>query len=112
MVDICKDLEERYDIHFIELGLDGNHVHFLLQSVPVFSPSRLAQIVKSITGRDVFRLHPEVKEVLWGGQFWSDGYYINTVGQYANEQVIRRYVQSQGREEKYQKVYSNQLKLF
>lgn len=112
MVGVCREIEQRYDVHFLEIGLDGDHVHFLLQSVPVYSPSRLAQVVKSITAREVFRLNPEVREVLWGGQFWSDGYYVNTVGQYGNEDVIRKYVQGQGQEKEYKKLYTNQLKLF
>jgi len=53
-----------------------------------------------------------VKELLWGGAIWTSGYYINTVGQYGNEEVIKKYVQSQGREEEYKKIHSTQLKLF
>ena len=111
-VKVCREIEERYDMWFAEIGLDGNHAHFLVQSVPVLSPSRLAQVIKSITAREIFRLHPEVRDVLWGGQFWADGYYVNTVGQYGNEEVIRKYVQGQGGELEYKKIYANQLKLF
>ena len=112
VVKICSGIEERYDVHFLEIGLDGNHVHFLFQSVPVLSPSEIVQMIKSIIAREIFRLHPEVKEILWGGQFWSDGYYINTVGQYANEEVIRKYVQNQGDKAEYKMLYENQLTLF
>ena len=66
MVDVCREIEERYDLWSLEIGLDGNHVHFLVQSVPVLSPSRLVQEVKSITARGLFRLHPEIREILWG----------------------------------------------
>ena len=112
LIEICQRIEDRYDIYFIEVGLDGNHVHFLLQSVPMISPKVMVQTVKSITAKEVFRLHPEVKEILWGGQFWTDGYYINTVGQYANEAIIKKYVQEQGQEKEYKKLYRNQLRLF
>jgi len=112
MVGVCRNIEERYDLWFLEIGLDGDHVHFLVQGVPMISPSRLAQVIKSITARELFRLHPEIRELLWGGQFWFDGYYINTVGQYGNEEVIRKYVQNQGTGEEYKKLHSNQLKLF
>ncbi len=112
MVGVCKEIETRYDIYFIEIGLDDNHVHFLTQSVPMISPKQIVQTIKSITAREIFRLHPEVKEELWGGQFWSDGYYINTVGQYANEEVIKQYLKNQGREKEYKKLHSNQLRLF
>lgn len=112
MVKVCKEIENRYDIFFIEIGLDDNHAHFLTQSVPVISPKQIVQTIKSITAREIFRLHPEVKDELWGGQFWSDGYYINTVGQYANEEVIKQYLKNQGKEKEYKKLHSNQLRLF
>ena len=69
-------------------------------------------MVKSITGREIFRLHREVKTLLWGGHIWSSGYYMNTVGQHGTEEVIKKYVESQGRVDEYKKIYSNQLRLF
>lgn len=112
LVRVCSEIEFRYDIYFIEIGLDENHVHFLVQSVPIYSPKEIVQTVKSITAREVFRLHPEVREQLWGGQFWSDGYYVNTVGQYANEEVIVAYLKNQGKEKEYKQIHSSQLRLF
>ncbi len=47
-----------------------------------------------------------------GGNFWTSGYYVNTVGQYANEEVIKKYVQGQGKDQQYQKIHKSQLKLF
>ena len=108
--DIYLEIEKRYDIHFVEIGTDQDHVHFLIQSVPAISPTRIAQIVKSITAREVFQKKSEVKKMLWGGEFWTKGYYINTVGAKGNEAAIKNYVENQGL--KYQQVYSNQLKLF
>ena len=108
--DICFEIEKRYDIHFVEIGTDQDHIHCLIQSVPAISPTRIAQIVKSITAREVFKKKPEVKRMLWGGEFWTKGYYINTVGAKGNEAAIKNYVENQGL--KYQQVYSNQLKLF
>ena len=108
--DICLEIEKRYDIHFVEIGTDQDHVPFLIQSVPAISPTRIVQIVKSITAREVFQKKPEVKRMLWGGEFWTKGYYINTVGAKGNEAAIKNYVENQGL--KYQQVYSNQLKLF
>jgi len=97
--EICLEISKRYEISFIEIGTDDNHVYFLLQTVPMYSPSRLSQVVKSITAREMFRRVPEVKKKLWGGEFWTKGYFINTVGKHGNEEVIRKYVREQGREE-------------
>ncbi|MCF7569408.1 IS200/IS605 family transposase [Sabulilitoribacter arenilitoris] len=112
VVQTCSEIEFRYDIYFVEVGLDENHVHFLVQSVPMYSPKQIVQTVKSIIAREVFRFHPEVKEQLWGGQFWSDGYYVNTVDQYANEEVIIAYLKNQGKQKEYKQIHSSQLRLF
>ena len=110
MKETCIGIGDRYEIHFVEIGVDEDHVHFLLQSVPMLSPSRIVKIVKSITAVEIFKKHPEVKEYLWRGHFWTSGYYLNTVGASGNEQVIKDYVQRQGKE--YKQIYRGQLSLF
>ena len=109
--EICLQIEQRHELNFLEIGLDGNHVHFLIQGVPNDAPKKIIGAVKSITAKEIFRLHPEVKQQLWGGKFWTSGYYVNTVGQYANEDVIRKYLQNQGKSD-YEMLHSGQLKLF
>jgi len=108
--ETCKEISKRYEINFIEIGNDEDHVHFLVQSVPMTSPKSLVQTIKSITAREIFKIHPEVKQLLWGGHIWTSGYYVNTVGQYGNEKVIREYVESQGR--RYKQIYKGQMNLF
>jgi REP element-mobilizing transposase RayT len=110
--EICLEISKRYEMSFIEIGTDDNHVHFLLQTVPMYSPSRLSQVVKSITAREMFRRVPEVKKKLWGGEFWTKGYFINTVSEHGNEEVIRKYVREQGREEEYRQIHRPQLDFF
>ncbi len=110
--EICLDISERYEVHFIEIGYESNHVHFLVQSVPSYSISKMITMLKSITAKELFRRYPEIKANLWGGEFWTSGYYANTVGQYSNEEVIKAYVKNQGMEKEYKKVHSNQLTLF
>ena len=109
--EVCLAIEERYEMNFLEIGIDGNHVHFLIQGVPNDAPKKIINAVKSITAKEIFRLHPEVKQMLWGGKFWTSGYYVNTVGQYANEEVIKKYLQNQGSSE-YERIHSSQLRLF
>ena len=100
--DICIEISKRYEINFIEIGTDKDHVHFLLQTVPMYSPSRLSQIVKSITVRKIFKEYPEIKKQLWGGELWSDGGYIGTVGDGTTSDIIKNYVQNQGNHEEKQ----------
>lgn len=108
--EVCIGISQRYEIHFVEIGNDEDHVHFLVQSVPMMLPTRMVQTIKSITAKEIFGRHPEVKQLLWGGKFWTSGYYINTVGRYGNETVIKNYVKNHGG--KYKQVYRAQLKLF
>ena len=108
--NVCIEISKRYEIYFLEIGTDDDHVHFLVQSVPMVSPKRIVQTIKSITAREIFKNHPEVKEFLWGGKFWTSGYYINTVGLYAGEETIKNYVKNQGKD--YNQTYSSQPTLF
>ena len=110
--EVCLEILKRYEIEFIEIGTDKDHVHFLIQSVPTLSPTQIIRTVKSITAKEIFRLQPEVKQKLWGGEFWTKGYYVNTVGRHGDENTIQQYVKSQGAGKEYKKLHEQQLRLF
>ncbi len=103
--ETCLEIAKRYEVTFLEIGCDNDHVHFLVQSVPLYSPKRIVQLIKSITAREIFRRCPEVKKQLWGGEFWTDGYFVSTVGQHSTESVIKQYIQNQGAETEYEQLY-------
>ena len=109
--EVCLEIEKRYEIMFIEIGTDKDHVHFLVQSVPMYSATKIARVIKSITAREIFKQCPEVRKQLWGGEFWSKGYYVNTVGHRGNEETIKRYVKEQGRENEYKKLHRREIQL-
>lgn len=109
--EICLEIEKRWEIYFLEIGVDGDHAHFLVQSVPMYPVSKIVQIMKSITAREIFERAPEVKKKLWGGEFWGKGYFVNTVGQHGSEDMIAKYVKNQGSESEYKRLHKNQLKL-
>ena len=111
--EVCLEIEKRYEIKFIEIGTDKDHVHFLIQSVPMYSAKKIIQTVKSLTAREILKRVPEVKKQLWGGELWTDGYYVSTVGQKGSEETIRKYVEEQGKEEEYKRIHRDgQLKSF
>ena len=110
--EVCLDIAARYQVEFLEIGTDKDHVHFLVQSVPTYSPTKIITMIKSLTAREVFARVPSVKKQLWGGEFWTDGYYVSTVGQHTTENVIRQYVKNQGYEKDYQQLHAQQLRLF
>ncbi len=109
--EVCLEMEKRYQIKFLEIGTDEDHVHFLVQAVPSYSVTKLVTMIKSITAREIFRECPHVKKKLWGGEFWSDGYYASTVGKHGDEKMISKYVKNQGKE--YKKLHASyQLSFF
>ena len=113
--ETCLEISKRYPIHFWEIGTDKDHIHLLVQSVPKYSPTQIVTIIKSLTARAVFEQCPQVKKKLWGGEFWTDGYYVATVSEHGNEEVIANYVKNQGNE--YKKMHRSkqtegQLSLF
>ena len=109
--EVCVEIEKRYEIKFLEIGTDKNHVHFLVQSVPMYSVKKIVQLIKSLTAREIFKKCPKVKKQLWGGEFWSDGYFASTVGKHGDENMIGNYVKNQGNT--YNKLYEDrQLILF
>ena len=110
--EVCLDIADRYQVEFLEIGTDKDHVHFLVQSVPTYSPTKIITMIKSLMAREVISRAPSVKKQLWGGEFWTDGYYVGTVGQHATEDVIRQYIKGQGQEEQYKQLHVQQLELF
>ena len=97
--NICFEIGERYCFEFDAIGTDGDHVHLFVGAEPKYSPSKVMQILKSITARQIFKEYPEIKKQLWGGEFWSDGGYIGTVGDGTTSDGIKNYVQNQGNQE-------------
>jgi len=95
---ICKNIEDRFYLLFETMGFDEDHVHFLIESLTTtYSPAKIFQIVKSISARELFKRHPQIKKELYHGEFWSDGGYVGTVGEGTNADIIRGYIKRQGR---------------
>jgi REP element-mobilizing transposase RayT len=112
ITETCEGIGKRNEIKFLEIGTEEDRVHFLAQSVPAYSRTKIITTIKGIVSRRVFEEHPEIKKQLWGGEFWSDGYFVSTVSKYGNEEVISNYVRSQGTEKEYKQLYKKQLELF
>lgn len=110
--EVCLEISKRYEINLPKIGIDKDHVHFLIQSVPKYSVTQIIRIIKSITAKKIFVKHPQVKEELWGSEFWSDGFFVNTVSKFGSEDTISKYVKDQGIEKEYKKLYDQQINLF
>ena len=111
--ETLKGISERYEIIIDEIGFDQNHIHIFCGAAPRLSPLRIISIIKSITAKKVFEKYPKLKkEELWGGEFWSDGKYIGTVGEATSEKVIRNYIRKQSLDKREVENRMKQLKLF
>ena len=106
-METMKGFKERYAIEINNVGFDQNHAHLLLRFLPKYSGGQVIRLIKSITAKAIFREVPEIKEDLWGGEFWTDGYYMATVSGRGTKKIIENYIKSQGREQD-----TKQLRLF
>jgi putative transposase len=95
--ELCKEIEERYEITMEQIGLDQDHIHLLCSFHPKYSIGSVVQKFKSITAKELFKTFPELKKELWGGEFWSDGYYAATVSERGNWNIVEQYVKNQGK---------------
>ncbi|HDH12569.1 MAG TPA: IS200/IS605 family transposase [Nitrospirae bacterium] len=107
IIEALRGIKERYAIEISEIGFDQNHVHMLCRFLPKYSGGQVIRVIKSISAKRVFKEAPEIKKELWGGEFWTDGYYIATVSGKGNKEVIEKYIRNQGREKDIE-----QLKMF
>ena len=112
ITETLKGISERYEIIIDEVGFDQNHIHIFCGAPPRMAPLRVISIIKSITARKIFERFPNLKKhELWGGEFWSDGYFASTVSKHGDENTVANYVKQQG--QTYEKLHENrQLKLF
>jgi putative transposase len=94
-----QEIAEGYEFEIDTMEVKDDHVHLFLSAPPRYSPARIVQIIKSISGKMVFKLFPEVKKQLWGGEFWNDGYFVRSVGDKVTSEVIRRYIKYQQQEQ-------------
>ncbi len=87
--EIC----EAYDIEILELEVMEDHLHLLVSFPPSRSIGDVVRIIKSQSGRGLFREFPGLKKRLWGGELWEDGYFARTVGDRMTRDVIVKYIE-------------------
>ena|SRR3972149_58481 len=95
--EISLELQERYAVEIEEIGCDIDHIHLLCSIHPKYSPGQFVRLFKSITAQKLFKEITWLKKELWGGEFWTDGYYVCTVGERGNWEVVTKYILSQGK---------------
>lgn len=99
MNERLKQVKDHYpEIDILKINHDKDHIHLLVVIPPKFSVGQVVRILKANSSKDLKRKFPFLKDVYWGTDgIWSEGYFVSTVG--ANEEVIKRYIEQQGKED-------------
>ena len=93
--EIFQGVSERYEMEIDTMEVLPDHVHLFFCTPPKYSPSRVVQILESVSARELFCRHPKLREQLWGGELWSDGHFVRSVGDEVTVTVVRRYIKLQ-----------------
>jgi len=91
--EVFGEIAEAYEFEIERMAVVGDHVHIFLSAPPKYAPGEIVRILKSRSAKVVFKEFREVKKELWGGEFWSDGYFVRSVGDEVTAEVIRRYIE-------------------
>jgi putative transposase len=94
LVQILGALAEKIGLTIIEMETSIDHVHLLFKCKPTHQPSKVINSLKSVSARKLFVKHPNIKQYLWKGCFWSNSYFLATTGQVTID-ILKQYVQSQ-----------------
>jgi len=90
--ELFEEILKARDCEIEEMEIAEDHVH-IFTSIPLkYSVGQMVRVLKSVSAKEVFLRHPEVKRGLWGGEFWEDGYYVRTVGDKVTSETIKKYI--------------------
>ena len=105
--EVFQRIAEEYEFRIDTMEVVEDHVHVFVEVPPRYSPAQVVQILKSVSAREVFKRFPKLRKQLWAGEFWSDGYFVRSVGDKVTAEIIRRYIEYQTHEDN-----SSQLPMF
>ncbi len=105
--EVFDQIAEEYGFVIDTMEVVNDHVHIFLEVPPRYSPAEVVQIMKSVSGREVFKKFPKLRKRLWSGELWNDGYFVRSVGDKVTADIIRKYIQYQTHEDN-----ASQLNMF
>ena len=91
--EVFGEIAEVYEFEIDRMAVVEDHVHIFLSAPPKYAPGEIVRILKSRSAKVVFKEFRDVRKELWGGEFWSDGYFVRSVGDEVTAEVIRRYIE-------------------
>ena len=97
--EVLSRIADEYEFRIDTMEVMEDHVHVFVAAPPKYSPSRLAQVLKSVSARELFKKYPRMRKDMWSGKVWSDGYFVRSVGDAVTADIVRRYIEYQKRED-------------
>jgi len=91
LIQECSDVN-RWQV--AEINIMPDHVHILIRLRPDISVSKAVQLLKGRSSKIIRKEFPSLKEFYWGDNFWSEGFFVETVGQ-LSEEAIKKYIKNQ-----------------
>jgi putative transposase len=98
--ELFKEILKARDCEIEEMEIAEDHVNIFTSMPPKYSVNQAVRVLKSVSAKEIFLRHPEVKKELWGGEFWEDGYFARTVGDKVTSETIKNYIEYHRHEEK------------
>jgi len=97
---LFEEILKARDCEIEEMEIAEDHVHIFTSIPPKYSVGQMVRVLKSVSAKEIFLRHPEVKRELWGGEFREDGYFVRTVGDKVTSETIKKYIKYHRHEEK------------
>jgi putative transposase len=91
--ELFYKIAEEFDFEIDSCEVAEGHIHLLLSFPPRYSISRVIAVIKSISSSKIFQEFPTIRNKLWGGHLWEQGYFVRTVGEQMTDDVIKRYIE-------------------
>lgn len=98
VAEIFRTIALNYDMEIGMIKVLSDHLHLTVSAPPRIAPSRIAQILKSVSTRLLLKQYPWLKSHYWGKEIWVQGYFIRSVGPGLTKEEIDRYIEEQSEE--------------
>ncbi|WP_251913429.1 IS200/IS605 family transposase [Lactiplantibacillus plantarum] len=91
---ILQTIANKNEIEIEKGEVMPDHIHLLISFKPKYAPANVVKVLKGVSAREWFKIHPETQQIVWGGHLWSPSYYMGTLGSTSKE-TVERYIENQ-----------------
>ena len=95
---LFREIALHYDLEVGEIEVLSDHVHLTLSAPPRIAPSQAVAILKSVSTKMLFARYRWLEDYYWGGEIWSGGYFVRSIGTSITKEAIEKYLMEQSGE--------------